>query len=277
MENSLKPSKLTAPVYVCPQCKLPLENYFCRECSVGYPVHDGIPCFIENSSISDRPNVRQVYDEIYSNHQDAWVDQGRSAAFISYFCELARSCTQDRILEIGCGEGALLAAMTAKQKFGIDPSINALRRAKGRSDAECAVARSEQLPFPSASFDLVATVGVMEHFEDPEAATREIHRVLSEPGHYIALIQTDLNIPQRLLLKLRQYIFPRFRPIQLARWVQKKIHNPIVQPFRKSYTVDTARECIERSGLKVAEVITQATHRAAPLAGSHVVILVARK
>jgi len=277
MGNPLEPRKLTARAYACPQCKLPLENYFCRQCSVGYPVHDGIPCFIVNSRIPDKPDVRQVYDEIYSNHQDAWVDQGRTAEFISYFCELARSFTQDRILEIGCGEGALLAAMTATQKFGVDPSINALRRAKGRSDANCAIARSEQLPFPSASFDLVVTVGVMEHFEDPDAATREIYRVLSESGHYIALIQTNLSIPRRLFLKLRQYIFPRFQPIQLARWIRKKIHNPIVQPFRKSYTIDTARDCIERSGLKVTEVITRATHRTAPLAGSHVVILVARK
>ena len=264
-------------MYVCPQCKQPLDDYFCRRCSAAYPVHDGIPCFIPNTSISDGPDVRQVYDEIYRDHKDVWVDQGRSDDFVSYFCGLAQSHAPDRILEIGCGEGALLAAMPATKKFGIDPSINALRRAKSRSDAECAVARCEQLPFPSASFDLVVTVGVMEHFEDPEAATAEICRVLAESGHYIALIQTDLSMPQRALLKLRQYIWPRPRPLELAKWARKKLHNPIVQPFRKSYTVDGARACIERTGLKIVEMITRATHPAAPLAGSHVVILVARK
>ncbi len=168
--------------YACPHCKLPLENYFCRQCAIAYPVNDGIPCFIPDSPAPDKPDVRHVYDDIYHNHQDAWVDQGRSADFLAYFSGLARSCSQDRVLEIGCGEGALLAAMTATQKFGIDPSINALRRAIKRSDAKCAVARSEQLPFPSESFDLVVTVGVMEHFEDPECATREINRVLSTRG-----------------------------------------------------------------------------------------------
>lgn len=240
-------------------------------------MHDGIPCFIPNSPLPDGLDVRQVYDEIYRNHQDAWVDQGRSDAFVSYFCELTRACSDNRILEIGCGEGSLLAAMPAARKFGIDPSINALRRARSRSDAECAVARSEQLPFPSASFDLVVTVGVMEHFEDPEAATQEIYRVLAEPGHYVALIQTDLSVPLRMLLKFRQYVFPTFRPIELTRWIRKKLHNRIVQPFRKSYTIDGARACLERSGLKVTEVITSRSHPTAPLAGSHVVILVARK
>jgi SAM-dependent methyltransferase len=240
-------------------------------------VHDGIPCFIPNSSTPDRPDVRQVYDEIYRDHQDVWVDQGRSEDFISYFCNLGRAHTHDRVLEIGCGEGALLAALPGTNKFGIDPSLSALQRASRRSDAEFAVARCEQLPFSPASFDLVVAVGVMEHFEEPGPATREIFRVLAESGHYIALIQTDLSMSQRIFLKLRQYIYPRFRPIELARWVGKKLHNPIVQPFRKSYTIDGARECIEQSGLKVTQVITRTTHPAAPLAGPHVVILEARK
>jgi ubiquinone/menaquinone biosynthesis C-methylase UbiE len=264
-------------IYVCPQCKQSLDDYFCRHCSVRYPLRDGIPCFIPDSPSTERPDVRQVYDEIYRNHQDAWVDQGRSEEFISYFCKLAGSRTQNRVLEIGCGEGELLAAMTATQKFGVDPSINALKRARSRSDAECSVARSERLPFPSACFDLVVTVGVMEHFEDPEAATREIHRVLSRPGHYIALIQTDLSTRQRIFLKLRQFVFPKFRPIQFARWVRKKLHNPIVQPFRRSHTIESASQCIEKSGLKVTEVITRATHPGTPLAGPHVVIFVACK
>jgi len=264
-------------MYVCPHCKLPLDQFFCGKCAIRYPVRDGIPCFIADHQAADKPDVREVYDEIYSNHQDVWVDQGRSEEFVAYFCELARSRTHNRVLEIGCGEGALLARLPGKQKFGLDPSIKGLLRAQSRSTAECAVARGEELPFPEASFDLVVTVGVMEHFEDAEAATREVCRVLTEGGHYIALIQTDLSMAQRVLLKFRQYIFPRFRPMELMRWMRKKTHNPIVQPFRKSYTIDGARGCLERSGFKIIETVTRATHPDAPLAGPHVVILVARK
>lgn len=263
--------------YVCPHCKSPLENYFCRQCATEYPVNDGIPCFIPDSATPATLDVRQVYDDIYDHHQDAWVDQGRAADFLAYFSALTRSGNHDRVLEIGCGEGALLAALPATEKFGVDPSITALRRATKRSEAKCAVARSEQLPFPSESFDLVVTVGVMEHFQDPESATREISRVLSARGRYIALIQTDLSTSQRILLKFRQYVFPRFRPVELVRWVRKKTHNRIVQPFRKSYTVESARACIERCGLKVAKIVTRRSHPEAPLAGQHVIILIAGK
>jgi len=277
ISGSKKPFESAKSVYACPKCKGSLDNFLCPQCSVAYPVYDGIPCFIPTSSVPDKPDVRQVYDKIYSDHHDVWVDQGRSENFVSYFRELARSHTQNRVLEIGCGEGALLAAISAAKKSGIDPSINALRTARSRSAAQCAVARCEELPYASSSFDLIVTVGVMEHFEDPDAAAREICRVLAESGHYIALFQTDLSTPQRILLKFRQYVFPTLRPIAFARWIRKKLHNPIVQPFRKSYTIESARECIERSGLRITEVITRSTHPSAPLAGPHVVIFVAHK
>lgn len=264
-------------MYVCPNCKSVLDRWACRRCSVQYPVLDGIPCFIRSACASDEPAVCQVYDAIYRYHRDAWVDQGRSEPFIAYVAHLAQTLSRDRVLEVGCGEGALLAAMVAAHKAGVDPSLNALVRARCRSAAECAVARAECLPFPDRSFDLVVTVGVMEHFEDPDAATREIGRVLSDSGHYLALIQTESTLSERIRLKLRQYFFPRFRPVELARWMSKKVYKPIVQPFYRPYTIASARECIERGGLEVAGTISGATHPDAPLAGPHVVIFMAAK
>src|SRR5262249_47196970 len=115
---------------------------------------------------------------------------GRADSFQEYFAGLVSAVPHARLLEIGCGEGILLAALPGTGKHGIDPSIHALQRARLRSNAELAVARCEQLPFPSAGLDVVVAVGVMEHFEDVDAATAEIARVLAPGGHYIALIQT---------------------------------------------------------------------------------------
>jgi ubiquinone/menaquinone biosynthesis C-methylase UbiE len=117
----------------------------------------------------------------------------------------------------------------------------------------------------------------MEHFEDVDAATTEIHRVLKPSGRYIALIQTDMTRRQRLAVKLREYLFPRFRPIAFLKWARKKVRHRIVQPLRKSYTIETARQCLERCGLKVTRVITRKAEPTAPLVGDHVVILVSRK
>jgi ubiquinone/menaquinone biosynthesis C-methylase UbiE len=264
-------------MYVCPRCKSPLVEYRCSSCQVGYSVTAGIPCLLTESAGGSGQKLRDIYDDIYRHHENVWVDQGRSQRFLEYFRELAQSSPSDRVLEIGCGEGMLLAALIGGAKFGIDPSIHALLRAKRRSTAECAVARAEELPFPPGCFDLVVTAGVMEHFENADAATAEIRRVLKPSGRYIALIQTDMTQLARLGVKVREYLFPRFRPIALLKWAHKKVRHPIVQPLRKSYTVDSARQCLERGALQVTQIITRKTQPGAPLAGDHVVILLARK
>jgi ubiquinone/menaquinone biosynthesis C-methylase UbiE len=268
-------------MYVCPQCKGELSDFFCARCATRYPLTDGIPCFmLAETATSDRL-IREIYDDIYLHHTDVWLDQGRSDRFQDFFGALVRDGAHQRLLEVGCGEGALLAALPAAGKFGIDPSAQALKRARTRSDAECAVARCEQLPFPAGAFDVVVAVGVMEHFELLDASIAEIHRVLAPGGRYLTLIQTDMTRAERLALKIRQYVFPQFRPVELLRWfgkwLKKKTRHPIVQPLRKSYTADSARQSLQRNGLQVVRTISEDTEPAAPLGGPHVIILVARK
>jgi SAM-dependent methyltransferase len=241
---------------------------------VSYPVVGEIPCFL--TAAAGRQRIADTYDEIYRHHADVWVDQGRSDAFRSYFAGLARTLAPQRVLEVGCGEGALLAVLPGTSRLGVDPSVEALVRARARTAAQCAVARAEELPFADATFELVVSVGVMEHFEDPLAASSEIRRVLTDSGHYLALIHTDMTSTQRLALKARQFLWPRPRPLALLAWLIKKFHHPIVQPLRRSYSIEAARACLAAAGLSVERVITRRSDPAAPLAGDHVVILVAR-
>jgi ubiquinone/menaquinone biosynthesis C-methylase UbiE len=240
-------------------------------------IAEDIPCFLSGPPGNSEYGIRDIYEEIYRHHEDVWVDQGRSERFLSYISELAARCSEGTILEIGCGEGAQLATLAARHKLGIDLSVHALLRARKRSSAACAVARAEELPLPDDSLDLVVAVGVMEHFESPDTAAAEIRRVLAPGGHYLAVIHTDMSWSERLALKIRQFLVPRPRPVELLRWTAKKLFHPIVQPLRRSYTIESARECLERNGLHVTRVITRESHPAAPLAGRHVVILVADK
>lgn len=264
-------------MYVCPQCKGPLIALACERCGLTYAAVRGIPSFLRGPSGDQRGFVRDVYDDIYSHHEDVWADQGRSQEFMAFFSAQVQSVAHGTLLEVGCGEGKLLAALPGQHKFGIDPSIHALLRAQARSAASCAVALAEELPFPADAFDVVVSVGVMEHFADPDAATAEIRRVLLNGGHYVALIHTDMTRSQRVALKFREFVAPQFRPLAFASWIKKKFWRPIRQPLRKSYTVESARECLERNGLRVRQILTRQTHPQAPLAGTHVVIFVAQK
>jgi SAM-dependent methyltransferase len=228
-------------------------------------------------SFASAHTIGNVYDDIYTHRAQVWEDQGRTPQFISYFAELAASCSAGRLLEIGCGEGFLLEKLRALEKVAIDISAAALRRAHARTGAHVSVALAERLPFASKYFDLVVTVGVMEHFLDDGAATAEIARALKDDGWYLALIHVQRTAQQKAVQKLREYFYPRFRPRALLRWLGSKLHKPIQQPIQNDYTVESARALLETHGFEVVRVVARANEPEAPLVGPHVVIYMGRR
>jgi len=91
-----------------------------------------------------------------------------------------------RALDIGCAKGFLVEALLAAgvpSAFGTDISLYvvfasdpAVRHRLVAADALAGI------PFRSSSFDLVTAVDVFEHLPDPDAALREISRVLTRDG-----------------------------------------------------------------------------------------------
>jgi len=93
----------------------------------------------------------------------------------------AREHRGARILDFGCGEGALVDAGIAAGLpiCGADVFYTGAKaRPRGGVIHEIHEGR---LPFPDASFGLVVNNQVMEHVENLDAVLSEIHRVL-EPG-----------------------------------------------------------------------------------------------
>lgn len=97
------------------------------------------------------------------------------------------------VLDVGCGDGALSVAFHrggAAAVFGCDADPRMIARARERSAGSGAridylLARAEQLPFADDSFDVVAIVTVLCFVADPQAALREIARVLKPGGHAV--------------------------------------------------------------------------------------------
>lgn len=108
----------------------------------------------------------------------------------------------ERLLEIGCGVGAVLAVLgetfPGLALTGIDlvPSQIAAARellASRGVKAELHVADAAKLPFDDASFDHVYGVWVLEHVRDARPILREVHRVL-RPGGTVAFHETDYGM-----------------------------------------------------------------------------------
>lgn len=87
-----------------------------------------------------------------------------------------------RVLDLACGDGALLAHMSARA-IGID-----LSRAELAATRRTAVARAQALPFATGAFEAVTCHLAFMLFDDLPAVIRELERVLVPGGDLIALI-----------------------------------------------------------------------------------------
>ncbi|MGH8642680.1 MAG: methyltransferase domain-containing protein [Burkholderiales bacterium] len=266
--------------YVCPDCKTPLAGLYCGKCSHEYARRDGVPVLLSGDPrFQPAVEISRSYDAIYREHHNAWENQGRTPAFIDYFSSLLGRFPRSRFLEIGCGEGFLLSALNHGEKFAVDLSTRAINAARTRAQAQFSVALAERLPFPDGRFDLVASVGVMEHFLDIGEATREIERVLSPGGHYVALTHVHLGLAEKLRQKIREYVFPRPRPVRFARWLKGRLAPPAYpkQVIQHKFTMRSGASSLEEHGLKVLDILYTGKHPGLPLIGPWVIIYVAQK
>ena len=136
-----------------------------------------------------------------------------------------------RILRWAAGEGA--------QAFGIDiaPAIVAGAR-RGFADAELRLqgVRGDvrTLPFRTGSFDVVYSMGTVEHFDDTDGALREIFRVLRPGGRAI------IGVPNRR--------DPFLRPLLVALLNRFGLY---AYGFEKSYARPVFRRMLEQAGFRI--------------------------
>ena len=103
----------------------------------------------------------------------------------------------ERVLDVGCGTGVFLPAVAAKVGrdggvVGLDHSEAFLREARARI-AEAGLADvvslvsgdAQQLPFEADAFDAAHTERVLMHLDDPDAAIREMRRVVRPGGRVV--------------------------------------------------------------------------------------------
>lgn len=149
-----------------------------------------------------RANWRGRRESVY-NHWSPGSPRNQIQLAFSYhwevFSDLMGKARPGRMLEVGSGRGSLSSHFAAQgwQPTLLDTSPEVLAIAKdifarNGHRAEFIVGDANKLPFDDRQFEVVASIGLLEHFEDASATIDEQWRVLAPGGWLFCYI-----VPER--------------------------------------------------------------------------------
>jgi len=201
---------------VCPICHSALEDVEtgaqCSCCRCVFPVVGAVLCFSEQGKAAWDNGTRHqfdFYDARYATQVPAPVYKPNTMtglhvltfkmaqldALISDF-QLRENF---RILEVGCGDGWFLRWLNNRyhvRGIGVDisPAAANLAAANDWAGNEYYAVEASQLPFKTASFDLVCSLDMIEHLthERKRDALKEMVRVL-KPGRDVLLYTLHID------------------------------------------------------------------------------------
>tara|TARA_R110001599_G_scaffold171353_1_gene362343 strand:- start:369339 stop:370163 length:825 start_codon:yes stop_codon:yes gene_type:complete len=186
------------PIYKSPPIKTLVSN------GNFYPVFSETDDYINN------------YDQISADHLAVFEKDGINPFMEENFwheseeitANLVRKVTLhgDRLLDVGCGMGRLLAKLPDYERYGMDISSAYLNYAS-KVGAEICLSKVEDMPYQDNFFNAVVCTDVLEHVLDINAAVTQLFRVVKPAGHLI------IRVPFRE--NLEPYLSPEY-PYQMA-------------------------------------------------------------
>lgn len=175
------------------------------------------------------------------NHEGSRNERANNK--LAYFLESGINFREkDRILEAGCGDGAILFSIMSHFKvegYGIDFSetAKAIAFKKMRETEMCfdyQLGDVSNLPYSDNFFDTVISLGVIEHFTNPKNAMDEMFRVVKNKGQVVLMTPNSFSfgfIDRVLKVFFRKWTFG----------------------YQREYTTQQLRSIAEEAGFTVVK------------------------
>lgn len=121
-----------------------------------------------------------------------WIYWGRLKRMLN----IGEKCRGTRVLDLGCGEGVFLPALSEnfERVYGLDIDIRVAREVVGYYDLKNVHLLGIDLfdnSFDDDFFDIIFAPSTLEHFSDMDKLFAEILRLISPDGHLIASCPTE--------------------------------------------------------------------------------------
>jgi ubiquinone/menaquinone biosynthesis C-methylase UbiE len=210
----------------CPHCHGALHRtdagFECNErCGASLPIRDGV-LVVRDAPTDDNKTAADFYNSKLWPKVRLWerlfwaVNGGEKRARDVVLGRLPKRSGL-RLLDVAIGDGVYTSWLPEDWSIvGVDVSTSQLaacRRRNSSRDLRLVLGEAEDLPFRDREFDAVLSNGGFNHFNDPEAALREMARV-AKPGAPVVVADEKpdfLNLGHRLGLPA------------LDRWIASKV------------------------------------------------------
>jgi 2-polyprenyl-3-methyl-5-hydroxy-6-metoxy-1,4-benzoquinol methylase len=126
--------------------------------------------------------MRRTHGNVQKHESSNPVQRKLIGAFHDHVVAFVRRAEPTRIIEVGCGEGYVLAELQragiAAELIGVDSSAAAIDAARGRvappAELHVVDARQVRASFSGRRPDLVMMLEVLEHLEHPDAVLDDL-------------------------------------------------------------------------------------------------------
>ena len=174
----------------------------------------------------------------------------------------SRRATRMRVLDIGCGHGALSLTLSESAGFDIvamdilEARVSSVRAKKAARDPGAAArvhivrADAESLPYQDESFDAVAATEVLEHLDEPGRMLSEAARVLRPGGRFFMTTPNAEALPYRILRFLPDAAVSRLA----ASMVQETLHPDLLHDHVLAAGSEGHPDRHRREGFTIREI-----------------------
>jgi ADP-heptose:LPS heptosyltransferase/ubiquinone/menaquinone biosynthesis C-methylase UbiE/glycosyltransferase involved in cell wall biosynthesis/predicted O-methyltransferase YrrM len=182
----------------------------------------------EKFPADQNPNTPDYMDVMWAGKKFGVISEQPER--IKLYKQVASMCRGPSVLDLGCGDGALLSYLPDDlQKHGIDFSRVAIDRARERHIGHFEVGDIQNLNYDSDTFDTVIMMEVLEHIDDTDGAISEAVRVMKNGARLI------ITVPDQECITDEKW--PGGVSLHVSKWSENKV-----------------RSLASRCGLSVAEM-----------------------
>ena len=177
-----------------------VDGLVCAACGTRYPAVNGVVRFVDEHNYADSFGFQW---KLYARTQ---LDDATSHCSEDAFRQRTGFRPEDLagklVLDVGCGMGRFAEVATRWQAHvvGIDLSLASEVAAQNLSDRNAVIFQADvfQLPFATASFDFIYSIGVLHHTPDCEQAVKVLPKLLKPGGRIAVWLYSSYNTWYRM-------------------------------------------------------------------------------